>query len=117
MSDLYDDALVAAYVHDTMLCSFWHRMRSMPAYEPLHARGDEAVPAILRALERGDGGMNLVGMLHEITGESPDHEAVVVEDGWAKWTVQDAVDAWVAWGKETGLLGSPDGSQTAQEQG
>jgi hypothetical protein len=104
--EMSDDDLVAAYIDDTMFCSFWHHMQTRPAYGPLRARGNDAVPAILRALEREEGGMNLIYILHEITGESPDSNSAIVtiEDGWVKWDVADAASAWIVWGKARGLL-------------
>lgn len=92
------DALVADYIKGTRICSFWHHMQTQPSYGPLRDAGWDAVPAILRVLERGEGGMALIWMLHEITGEVPDAEAQAIEGGWVKWTVDDATAAWVAWG-------------------
>lgn len=99
------DELVATYVDNTLVCSFYHHARRMPGAQEVADKGEAIVPALLRALERGEGGMNMMFMLGEITGEWPSAPADEPGPaGWTKTNVHQAADLWLAWGRERELI-------------
>lgn len=111
MLEAEHDALVRRYVDATCFCSVWHHARSQPGADELAERGWAVVPALLRALERGEGGMHVIGMLHEITSEWPDapaHEPKGV--GFVATNVSQAAGLWIAWGRVNGHLTPPQAS-------
>jgi hypothetical protein len=66
-----------------------------PAYRRIVHMGREAVPFLLRELQREPS--LLVWALHEITGENP------VPPG-SSGRIREMAKAWLAWGEKHGLL-------------
>lgn len=88
------DALVTQYVEQTMVCSVWPSMRRAPAYPLLRAQGERAVPALLRNLASPEGGgMAVMHLLHELSGEWPEYQQVTTEvaPDWVGFSVEDAI--------------------------
>jgi hypothetical protein len=109
------DAVVADYVDQTLVCSFWHMMQRAPACATLRAVGAEAIPALLRNLASpNSGGMCVMHLLAELTGEWPEAEKVAdaVAPGWVGIRVDDAAAAWLRWGREKGLIPSETRERT-----
>ncbi len=101
------EELVEAYGAQTSPCSFYHHAKKVSTACPiLLDLGERAVPALLRALLNGQGGMHQMHLLGEITGEWPSAPAdKPVADGLMVATnVSQARDLWVAWGKKKGLI-------------
>ncbi len=72
-----------------------------PAMRAIVAMGEPAVPIILRELATG-GDMGLIWALREITGENI--APPLVENGFAKWSMSEQVQAWLQWGQKKGLV-------------
>jgi hypothetical protein len=66
-----------------------------PAFRQIIASGREAIPFLLRELERGPS--LLVLALYEITGENP-----VPRE--SRGNIKEMTKAWVAWGEKNGVL-------------
>ena len=90
--------LAETWRRETALFSFVQQRAMHPAYQRIIGMGWLAVPLILQQLRRQPD--HWLWALHSITGEEPAHAT----DGF-----QAAVEAWLRWGFERGLL--PNGQQ------
>jgi hypothetical protein len=85
--------LAEAWRRDTSFLSFTQQRAIHPAYQRIIGMGWAAVPLILRQLERRPD--HWLWALESITGEAPARGAE---------SFQAAVQAWLQWGRERGLL-------------
>ncbi len=90
------DALADQWRNDTVLLSSVDKMAMHPAYQRIIGLGPQALPLILRELQaRPD---HWFWALHAISGDDP------VRPGA---TFDEAVDAWLKWGRERYMAMSP----------
>jgi len=89
------DALVAQWQNDTRPLSSTTAMERHPAYQEIIAMGSEAIPLLLRQLQREPDFW--FSALHILTGENP-----IKPEHRGK--VSKMAAAWVQWGKERGYL-------------
>jgi hypothetical protein len=95
--------LLEEHSNSTGVCSLINHMRkTSTTYAQIIALGKKALPDILEYLRDTQGGMNIIMLLHDITGEHP--YTPVVEDGFAKTHVPTAREAWLMWGRERKLI-------------
>jgi len=87
------DALVEAWRHETAALASVHQQAIHPAYQRIIGLGPAAVPLLLRELR--DRPEHWFWALNAITGEDP---AV------ATTRFEDAVHAWLDWGRSRGYL-------------
>lgn len=73
------------------------KMSQHPAYQEIISMGWPAVPLILKELQKRPGHWLIA--LHQITGEQP-----AMKPGDETY-FSKAVEAWIEWGKERGLIG------------
>jgi hypothetical protein len=85
--------LAATWQRETALESFISRKAMHPAYQRIIGLGPAVVPLILRELAKGPG--HWFWALTALTGEDPAAETQ---------TFAEATRAWLAWGRERGLL-------------
>jgi hypothetical protein len=85
--------LVEQWRNDTQHTSSVKRMVQHPAYQRIIEMGSEALPLLLRELNAHQD--HWLVALNIITGEDPAPEGA---------TFTEAVDAWLAWGREKGYL-------------
>jgi hypothetical protein len=90
------DALVGRWLEDTQLSSSLREIVSHPAYQEIIAMGREAVPLILRDLERQPRHWNAA--LKAITGATPvpkEHagKLTLVAEDWLRWARENR-NAW-----------------------
>lgn len=86
-------ALADQWYKDTRTTSSLRKMINNPAYLRIIGKGPEAVPLLLRELERTRD--HWLAALHYITGEDPASPEASFEE---------AVDAWLAWGRQEGFV-------------
>lgn len=95
--------LVEEHVRSTGPCSLiTHMRRVSTTYAQIIGLGQQALPDILEYLRDHNGGMNVIMLLNDLTGEHP--YIPVVEDGFAKTHVPSAREAWLKWGRERKLI-------------
>ena len=93
--------LIKSHDESTIFCSFQQHMRESSAtYKEIISKGQEIVPDILKYLIDEGGGMNIMLLLWDITGENPYHPEPIGDTGWGAYNVDDAVDAWIDWGNK-----------------
>jgi hypothetical protein len=86
--------LADTWERETRLYSFPERKAMHPAYQEIIGMGPQALPLILRRLEER-GPDHWYWALAAITRKDPAAEAT---------TMQEAADAWLAWGREQSNL-------------
>ncbi len=95
--------LIEEHVRSTGPCSLiTHMRRVSTTYAQLIGLGQQALPDILEYLRDNNAGMNVILLLTDISGEHP--YTPVVEDGFAKYHVPTAREAWLQWGRENKLI-------------
>lgn len=99
-------AWIAEHDHATRIHSVPGPMRRSPTYQKIMEAGEEGIPAILRYLGGGHGGMNIMLLLMDQVKEHPYKPEPVAGGHMAAYTVGDAKEAWLAWGLEKGYLES-----------
>ena len=87
------NTLVERWRADTMLLSSVDKMAMHPAYQRIIGLGPQAVPLILRELQTQPD--HWFWALHAITGDDP------VQSGD---NFDQAVERWLAWGRDRGYL-------------
>lgn len=88
-------------LHDwsTGYCSFaGHMRKSSMTYTQIMEEGRKAIPSILNYLKKEKAGMNIILLLQDITQTSPYEPEIIAGTGFAKYTVNDCRQAWLAWG-------------------
>ena len=94
--------LVRLHDDSTRFCSLPGHTRSVSkSYAQILELGQDALPAILEHL-KANPGMSVQLLLMDIVGEPP--LKPVVEGGFAKYDVRASAAAWLAWGRESGLI-------------
>ena len=87
--------LASAWERDVVNCSSASQMAMHPAYQQIIGMGREALPLILRELQRENN--HWFWALRAITGENP------VPAG-SQGCVPEMASAWLDWGRRKGLL-------------
>lgn len=87
--------LASAWMRDVINCSSVTQMSMHPAYQQIIGMGPDAVPLILRELEREAN--HWFWALRSITGEDPVPPA-------SRGRVREMAAAWLSWGRQRGLL-------------
>ena len=96
--------LIEEHDWSTGFCSLPGHMRSCSStYKDIVKLGEEALPDILEYL-RGNGGMNIILLLEDITKTSPYEPEKIGETGFVGYKVSDCVDAWLKWGLKKGYI-------------
>lgn len=85
--------MAATWKKETAFISMLPKKVLHPAYQRIIGMGRPAVPLILRELQQTRG--HWLWALHAITGEDPAKPGA---------SFDQAIDAWIAWGKQQGLL-------------
>jgi hypothetical protein len=104
--------LVREHDDRTMICSVQHHMRrcSGPVYRELMRRYREAdildrrrfVVDVVNYLADGDGGMSVMMLLWDATGQDPtkDHQERIGNTGFVGFDVESCRRAWIEWARE-----------------